>query len=99
MRAFTAPNGVPWGVEVRSPGASNAMVVFHHPDERTSRLDRYAWYVWPGVEARDVTARISSRDVLERLTDIDVAHLFRRSMPISANSPATSAPVRGGGTI
>jgi hypothetical protein len=99
MREFTAPNGIPWGVEVRTPGASNATVVFRHPDGRTSRLDRYAWYVWPGAESRDVTARVSPRDVLEKLTDADLARLFRRSMPISADSPATSASVRGGGTI
>jgi hypothetical protein len=99
MRAFTAPNGIPWGVEVRSPGASNAMVVFRHPDGRTSRLDRYAWYVWPGAESRDVTARVSPRAVLDHLTDADIARLFRRSMPVSTNRPVTSAPVRGGGTI
>ncbi|HEU4631600.1 MAG TPA: hypothetical protein VFS08_17730 [Gemmatimonadaceae bacterium] len=99
MREFKASDGVRWGVEVRLPGASNAMVVFHHPGGRTSRLDRYAWYVWPGTEALDVTARVSPRAILERLTDADLARLFRRSMPIGGNVPSSTAPVHGGGTI
>lgn len=87
-RTFRGPDGTEWKIAVRSRGASNAMVVFNHPDSRTSRLDRYAWYLWHGPEARDVTARIGEREVLDALTDRDVARLFRRSMPISTTVPA-----------
>jgi hypothetical protein len=93
MRHYESPDGARWGVEVRAPGASNVMIVFHHPDDRTSRRNRYAWYVWPGAEARDVTARLDRARVLEHLTDADLARLFRRSMPVSAEVPSF---VRGG---
>ncbi|MFL5574664.1 MAG: hypothetical protein ACJ79S_01620 [Gemmatimonadaceae bacterium] len=88
QRSFRGPDGTEWAIEVRSPGASNAMIVFNHPDGRTSRLNRYAWYIWHGPEARDVTARITPREVQDALTDRDVARLFRRSMPISTDVPA-----------
>lgn len=83
MRAFTSPNGVQWGVEARSPGASNIMVVFHYPDATTSRRNRYAWINWTGTESRNVTARLETKTVLEGLTDPDLSRLFRRSMPIA----------------
>ena len=38
-KTYTSPDGTTWGVSVQSPGSSNAMVVFRHPDGRTSRLD------------------------------------------------------------
>jgi hypothetical protein len=84
MRPFTSPDGTRWGVETTLPGASNVLVVFHHPAGRTARLDRYAWHLWHGPEARTVTANLSARKVLDALSDADVADLFRRSMPISA---------------
>jgi hypothetical protein len=92
IRSFTAPDGTSWKVEVQSPGSSNAMVVFRHPDARTARLDRYAWYIAKGVEAHDVTARLDKRTVLDSLGDGDVARLFRRSMPISTDhgEPSTA---------
>ena len=83
MRAFKGPDGTQWQVDVKSPGSSNAMVVFRHPDSRTSGLDRYAWYISQGAEAHDVTARLKSKSVLESLGDADFARLFRRSMPIT----------------
>lgn len=95
-RSFVAPDGARWGVEVRAPGASNAMIVFHHPDARTSRLNRYAWQVWSGAEARDVTARLKPKQVLERLTDEDFARLFRRSMPVDSSPPQATPAVAGG---
>ena len=85
MRAFTSPDGVHWGVEARSPGASNIMIVFHHPDATTSRRNRYAWINWKGTEARNVTARLDPKEVLEELADADLGRLFRRSMPIAAS--------------
>ena len=95
-RSYVAPDGARWGVEARAPGSSNVMVVFHHPDARTSRLNRYAWHVWPGDEARDVTARLKPKRVLEGLTDDEIATLFRRSMPVSATPPDTAPAVAGG---
>ena len=59
------------------------MVVFRHPDARTSGLDRYAWYISQGTEVHDVTARQKTKSVLESLGDADFARLFRRSMPVS----------------
>ena len=84
MRAFRSPDGTQWGVEARAPGASNIMVVFHHPDASTSRLNRYAWVNWKGVESRDVAARLVEKDALETMSDAEIARLFRRSMPVSA---------------
>ena len=95
-RSFEAPDGARWGVEARSPGSSNVMVVFHHPDARTSRRNRYAWHAWSGDEARDVTARLKPKQVLERLTDDQIALLFRRSMPVSTAVPEPEPAGAGG---
>jgi hypothetical protein len=90
MRSFTGPDGTNWKVEVQSPGASNAMVVFRHPDGRTSQRDRYAWYLNSGAEAQDVTARLKRASVLDSLADADLQRLYRRSMPITASRPQVS---------
>lgn len=87
---YRSPDGTVWTLEVRSPGASNAIVVFHHPRGGTSRLDRYAWYLHAGAEARDVSARLDPKRILESLTAEQKARLFRVSMPISTN--ITPAP-------
>lgn len=87
MKAYEGPDGTWWGVEVQSPSSSNAMVVFHHPNGRTARLDRYAWYQNEGPQANDVTARLDTRQVLGELDDAEIARLFRRSMPISTRWP------------
>jgi hypothetical protein len=87
MRSFNGPDGTVWRVEVKSPGSSNAMVVFRHPDGRTTRFDRYAWYISRGAEVHDVTARLDRKSVLDSLGDADVARLFRRSMPVSTDRP------------
>ena len=89
MRAFTGPNGTNWGVEVQNPGASNAVVVFRHPDGRTARLDRYAWYITRGPESQNVTGRLNKRAVLDSLGDADLQRLFRRSMPVSTDRSAS----------
>ena len=83
IRPFRGPDGVNWGVEVQVPGASNAMIVFHHPGGRTARLDRYAWDIWNGPESRSVTSRVSTDKIMESLTDEKLRLLFRRSMPVS----------------
>lgn len=94
IRSFTGPDGTPWKVEITSPGASNAMVLFRHPDGRTARLDRYAWYITSGAEAHDVTARLDRKHVLDSLADGDVSRLFRRSMPVSTDRRGATAPAR-----
>jgi len=68
---------------VQVPGASNAMIVFHHPGGKTARLDRYAWDIWSGPESRSVTSRVAPEKVMDSLTDEKLALLFRRSMPVS----------------
>ena len=83
MRDFRSPDGIIWGVDVDLPGSSNAMVIFRHPNGNSARLDRYNWFISNGPEARSVTARLSPKKVLEGLSEIDLARLFRRSMPIS----------------
>lgn len=87
-RTFRGADGTLWKIEVRAPGASNAMVVFHYPDGQSSRLDRYAWIQSNGPESRDVTSRLDKAKVLESLTDATLATLFRRSMSISTPVPA-----------
>lgn len=89
--SFVSPDGTNWGVEIRLPGASSALAVFHHPDGSTARRNRYAWIQWHGAEARNVTARIKPRAVMRELDDAELALLFRRSMAIGTSSfPAFS---------
>ena len=78
MRPFKGPDGTSWGVEVQVPGASNAMIVFHHPAGKTARHDRYAWVNWRGPESRSVTSRVDRNKVLDSLSDEALALLFRR---------------------
>lgn len=91
-RGFDGPDGTTWGVEVRMPTASNAMVVFSHPDPMSSGLNRYAWHQWHGPEARSVTSRVSVDAVMKTLSDDILNLLFRRSMPVSPGaSPLSEA--------
>lgn len=83
MKSFTAPDGTIWGVNIQSPSSSNAMIIFRHPDGRTSRLDRYNWVINQGPEARSVTARLVPETVLKQLDDATIKRLFGRSMPVS----------------
>lgn len=83
MKSFYGPDGTHWGVEVKVPGASNAMIVFHHPAGKTARNDRYAWLNWSGPEARSVTSRVGIQKVMEKLDEENLTELFRRSYPIS----------------
>ena len=85
-RPYRAPDGATWEVEVRSPGSSNAMVVFLHPD-RLARQDRYAWWITTGEAARNVTGRLSAVAVLKGLDERELARLFRRAMPIESRIP------------
>lgn len=86
-RPFRAPDGATWTAVVRSPGASQVMVVFQHPDRTRTALDRYAWWANHGPEADDVTARLTPATVLRALDDTSLADLFRRSIPIAAQTP------------
>lgn len=97
MRVFQSSDGIRWGVQVQSPGASNAMLVFHHPNGRTARLNRYAWVQLDQPEASDVTARLDPSKVLDGLADADLTRLFRRSMRISAASHPRNAPITHAG--
>lgn len=83
MKTFRSPDGIEWHVETALPGSSNIMVVFRHPDGRSSSLDRYNWFISKGPEARSVTSRLSKDDVLRHLDDAAIAMLFSRSMPVS----------------
>lgn len=85
-RSYTSPDGTQWTVEIMLPGATNAMIVFEHPDGATSRRDRYNWVNIAGPGARNVTSRAESAAVLGELTDPQIALLFRRSMPISTSA-------------
>jgi hypothetical protein len=93
MRNFVSPDGVVWGVDVDLPGSSNAMVIFRHPNGRSSRLDRYNWFLSHGPESRSVTSRLTPNKVLQSLSDDDIARLFRRSMSVSR--PDSLLPVQG----
>jgi len=97
MRTFQAPDGARWGVEVMLPGASHAMIVFRHPNGRTSRLDRYAWRNIDGPEARNVTARLDTDDIMKALSESDIALHFRRSMRIAAADTPLGTPVTHAG--
>jgi hypothetical protein len=85
-RSYVGPDGTNWSVQVMLPGATNAMIVFEHPDGRTSRRDRYNWVNIAGPGARNVTSRAEASAVLRELTDAQIALLFRRSMPISSSA-------------
>jgi hypothetical protein len=91
---FRAPDGVVWGVEIDLPGSSNAMIIFRHPDRKSSGNDRYNWVISSGPEARSVTSRLEPARVLEGLDQGEIAALFRRSMRISA--PETLLEWNGG---
>ena len=56
-------------VDVDLPGSSNAMLIFRHPGATNGRLDRYAWFISRGPEARSVTSRLSTSKVLDALSD------------------------------
>ena len=81
---FRSPDGRPWRVEVTNPGSSNALVLFRHPDA-TTHLDRYAWYIARGPEARNVTGRLDPSAVLSVLSERDLQRLFRSSYGVGEN--------------
>lgn len=88
VRVYQSPDGTSWAVDVKVPSHSSAMVRFKHPDGETARGDRYAWYNAHGPEANDPRARLTPAQVLQALTDRDVAMLFRRSMAVTTTWPS-----------
>lgn len=92
MKTYTAPNGITWGVLIQMPGASNAMIVFRHPDGESSRLDRYNWVLSQGPEARSVTARLDPAKVLEQLAPAEIERLYARSLPVSRRDSLEKGP-------
>jgi hypothetical protein len=83
MRVYQSPDGTLWGVDVKVPSYSSAMVLFKHPDGETARRDRYNWYNAHSPESHDPRARLSGKLLLEGLTDKEIAVLYRRSMPVT----------------
>ncbi|MEP6618533.1 MAG: hypothetical protein ABJE47_04445 [bacterium] len=89
MKTITATDGIVWSVKIQSPGTSNAMIMFRHPDGRTSRLDRYNWVISTGPDARSVTSRPDPDVILDQLSEASILRLFQRSMPVSRPDPLT----------
>jgi hypothetical protein len=85
---FRAGDGTLWGVEVRMPTHSGAMVIFHHPTGETARLNRYAWINAPKDTVQDPRSRLAAGDLTERLTEREMARLYRRSMPVETARPS-----------
>ena len=83
MREFRSADGLTWGVVVKLPSHSSAMLLFQHPDRRSSAGDRYAWINAPLKETSDPRAQLSVKALTDALSDSEVARLFRRSMPVS----------------
>jgi hypothetical protein len=92
MKSFRSPDGTNWGVQAELAGASNALIVFHHPDGRTSHKDRYAWINWHGPEASNVQANIHLDAVRAKLTDALLESLFRRSALIGGGRGPAFSP-------
>jgi hypothetical protein len=85
MREYRSPDGLNWKVVVKLPSHSSAMLIFQHPDGRSSAGDRYAWLNVSGATALNPRERLQAKSLLDSLTDADLARLFRRSMQVSAN--------------
>jgi hypothetical protein len=98
-KSHTSPDGTTWSVTVESPGSSNAIIMFRHPDGNSSRLDRYNWVITQGPEARSVTSRLTPQNVLDGLDAGTITRLFQRSMPVSRRDPLGGPePVPGVGS-
>lgn len=91
MRTFRSSDGIDWQVNIVLPGSSNAMVVFRHPDGRSSSMNRYNWFISAGPEARSVTSRLSPARVMEQINDAALKRLFERSMPVSPGTMPSAA--------
>lgn len=92
MATYRSADGTVWRVKVSNVGASNAVVLFQHPDGDSTRHDRYNWFISKGPEAKSVTGRLDAKKVAESLTGEQVDLLFRRSMPVSRHDQISIAP-------
>lgn len=90
MKSFRAADGTNWGVQVQLPGYSSAIIVFHHPDGRTARKDRYVTLNWHGGEASQVTKTVDPETMLSTLNDDAMRSLFSRSVLVGTGRPAFS---------
>jgi hypothetical protein len=84
-RVYVSPDGTPWRVDMNNPGASNAQVIFQHPDPSRTRENRYAHYLARGPESQNVTGLVDTRAALETLDESALARFFRRSMAIGGH--------------
>ncbi len=82
MKAFVAGDGTAWGVEVRMPTHSSALVIFRHPDGATSLKHRYAQLNVRTPAANDPRARLASDELVDALDTRSLARLFNRSAPV-----------------
>jgi len=92
MKSYKAGDGTNWGVDVQLPSSSSVLVVFHHPDGRTARKDRYAWLNWQGAEANNAASSVSLDKVRASLDDATIRALFTRSMIIGAGKGPAFSP-------
>lgn len=83
MREYRSADGLTWRVLVQLPSHSGAMLVYQHPNGKSSALDRYAWI--NSTDTTDPRERLSAKSVMESLSDDEITRLFRRSMMVSAN--------------
>ena len=95
MATYRSTDGTVWKVKISNVGASNAIVLFQHPDGETTRKDRYNWYLSRGPEAKSVTGRLDPKKVTAALTGAEVETLFLRSMAVSRCDPLAGAALRG----
>ena len=92
-RTYRSEDGTDWRIDVRNPGASNALVVFTHPDPQRSRQSRYAHYIWKGPESLDVSRRIDPAAVLALLDDAALSNLFRQSIALAGRPTIAGVPL------
>lgn len=90
-KTYRSTDGIEWGVEVISPSNSSAMILFRYPDGESAGRDRYNTLQWHGPEARNVTARLDTDEVLDSLSERELARLFRRSIPVRTVNEAPVA--------
>ncbi|HEX9564948.1 MAG TPA: hypothetical protein VF981_13285 [Gemmatimonadaceae bacterium] len=83
MRAFQAPSGATWNVDVKLPSHSGAMLVFQHAGGQSMAGDRYAWINAGAAIVSDPRERLSATSLLESMSQAEIARLFRRSMAVS----------------
>ena len=80
QRQYQSPDGLTWNVLVKLPSHSSAMLIYQHP---SSKLDRYAWI--NSARTTDPRERLTADEVMNALSDEEIARLFRRSMMVSWN--------------